>query len=57
MENKQNTGNIFHVGTQVPHNVNHAYKLDAKNGSTKWHDSMQEEINALLDYSTFEDKG
>jgi hypothetical protein len=31
--------------------------LDKKNGNTKWQDAMQEEINSLLDYSTFEDKG
>jgi Reverse transcriptase (RNA-dependent DNA polymerase) len=31
--------------------------LDKENGNTKWQDAMQEDINSLLDDSTFEDKG
>ena len=57
MANKQTKGPVYQFGIQVPCNVKDAYKLDKKNGNTKWQDAMQEEINSLLDYSTFEDKG
>jgi Reverse transcriptase (RNA-dependent DNA polymerase) len=56
MENKQTKGPVYQFGIQVPHHVQDAYKLDKKNNNTKWQ-AMQEEINSLLDYSTFEDKG
>ena len=57
MANKQTKGPVYQFGIQVPRNVRDAYELDKKNGNTKWQDAMQEEINSLLDYSTFEDKG
>jgi Reverse transcriptase (RNA-dependent DNA polymerase) len=57
MASKQPMGPAYNFGIQVPRNVSDAYELDKKNGNTKWQDAMQEEINSLLDYSTFEDKG
>ena len=57
MANKLTTGPIYQFGIEVPRNVKHAYELDKKNGNTKWQDAMRDEINSLLDYSTFEDKG
>jgi hypothetical protein len=57
MVNKQTKGPVYQFGIQVPCNVKDAYKLDKKIGNTKWQDAMQEEINSLLDYSTYGDKG
>jgi hypothetical protein len=57
MANKETKGPVYQFGIQVPRNIKDAYKLDKKNSNTKWQDGMQEEINSLLDYSTFEDKG
>ena len=57
MANKQTKGPVYQFGIQVPHNGKDDYELDKKNGNTKWQDAIQEEINSLLDYSTFEDKG
>jgi hypothetical protein len=57
MVSKQTKGSVYQFGIQVPLNIKDAYKLDKKNGNTKWQDAIQEEINSLLDYTTFEDKG
>jgi hypothetical protein len=47
----------YQFGIQVPRNVKEAYALDAKNGNTKWQQAMQEEIESLNEYNTFQDKG
>jgi hypothetical protein len=50
-------GTILKFGIQVPCNVKEAYKLDAKNGNTKWQDAMKEEIDARSMFITFIDHG
>ena len=57
MANKQTKGPVYQFGIQVPRSMKDGFELDKKNGNTKWQDAIQEEINSLLDYSTFEDKG
>jgi hypothetical protein len=54
---KRTKGPIYKFGIQVPRNVKEAYELDKKNGNTKWQDAINEEINAMHSFSTFEDKG
>jgi hypothetical protein len=56
-QGKRTSGPIYQFGIQVPKNVKEAYKLDAQNGNTLWEDAMKEEIQSLLDFNTFEDKG
>jgi hypothetical protein len=41
----------------IPRKFKEAYKLDAKNGNTKWQDAMKEEINARLMFITFINHG
>jgi len=50
-------GPIYQFGIQVPRNVKEAYELDKNNGNTKWADAIKEEIDSLLLFSTFIDKG
>ena len=50
-------GPMYKFGVQVPRNVKEAYELDEKNGNNNWHEAVQAEIDQLLDYKTFEDKG
>ena len=57
MKGKRGKGPIYKFGIQIPRNVKEAYELDAKNGNTKWQDAMQEEVDSLLQFSTFIDKG
>jgi Reverse transcriptase (RNA-dependent DNA polymerase) len=57
LKGKHKKGPIFQFGIQVPRNVKEAYELDNKNGNTNWKDAMTEEINSLLGFNTFEDKG
>jgi hypothetical protein len=57
LASKQAKGPVFQFGVQVPRNVKEAHDLDRQNGNTNWQDAMQEEIDSLLAYSTFEDKG
>jgi len=54
---KRTSGPIYQFGIQVPRNVKEAYKLDKENGNTLWEDAMKEEIESLLGFNTFEDKG
>ena len=52
-----NTGRIFKFGYEVPRTKHEAYKLDAKNGNTKWVDAMTNEVTQLGQYETFKDHG
>jgi hypothetical protein len=54
---KRTNGPVYKFGIQVPRNVKEAHVLDSKNGNTKWNDAMQEEIDSLLGFDTFVDKG
>jgi hypothetical protein len=54
---KRTQGPVYKFGIQIPRNVKEAYELDAKNGNTKWQDAMGEEIDSLLEFCTFVDKG
>ena len=47
----------YQFGVQVPRSVQEAYKLDQENGNELWRQAMDAEINQLLDYETFVDKG
>jgi hypothetical protein len=57
LASKQAKGPVFQFGVQVPRNVKEAYDLDKQNGNTYCQDAMQEEIDSLLAYSTFNDEG
>jgi hypothetical protein len=57
LASKQSQDTVSQFGVHVPHNICEAHELDKKNGNTKWQDAMQEEIDSLLAYSTFNDKG
>jgi hypothetical protein len=57
LASKQAYGPVFQFGVQVPRNVKEAHDLDRQIGNTNWQDAMQEEIDSLLAYSTFEDQG
>lgn len=57
MANKNASMPVYQFGIQVPRNSKEAYLLDKQNGNTKWQDAMKEEIDSLMAYSTFEDKG
>jgi hypothetical protein len=52
---KQAKGPVFQFGVQVPRNVKEAHDLERQNGNTYWQDAMQEEIDSLLAYSSFND--
>ncbi|HSN65751.1 MAG TPA: reverse transcriptase domain-containing protein, partial [Fusibacter sp.] len=56
LKNKR-SGPKFSFGIQVPRNVKEAMMLDNKNGNTLWQDAIEEELNSLNAYDTFEDKG
>ena len=47
----------YMYGYQVPRDVREALELDKQNGNTKWRDSINLEIQQLMDYKTFVDKG
>ena len=48
---------VYKFGIQIPRNMKEANELDLKNGNTKWQEAMNEEINSLLGFDTFVDKG
>jgi hypothetical protein len=50
-------GPVFQFGVQIPCNVEEAHDLDWQNGKANWQDAMQDEIDSLLAYSTFNDEG
>jgi hypothetical protein len=50
-------GPIFQLDIQFSRNVKEAYQLDMKNGNKNWENAMNDEINSLLVFNTFEDKG
>ena len=56
-QGKRTKGPVYQFGIQIPRNVKEAMELDLKNGDTKWQDAMQEEIDSLLGFDTFVDKG
>jgi len=39
-------------GIQIPESVEEAYALDKKNGNTYWHDSIQREIDSIMEKKT-----
>ena len=56
-QGKRTKGPVYQFGIQIPRNVKEAIELDLKSGDTKWQDAMQEEIDSLLGFDTFVDKG
>jgi Reverse transcriptase (RNA-dependent DNA polymerase) len=56
-KSKRSSGPKFQFGIQVPRNVKEAIALDQKNGNNKWQDAMKEEIDSLMKFDTFIDKG
>jgi hypothetical protein len=57
LASKQVKGPVFQFGVQVPCNVKQSHNLDRKNCNNNWQDTMQEEIDSLLAYSTLNDEG
>ncbi len=51
------TATCYKYGYEVPKNYEHAVKLDAKNGNTKWQDAISLELVQMDDYKTFKDLG
>ena len=47
----------YKFGIKVPRNVKEALAFDKENGDTKWADSMQLELDQLMEYRTFRDVG
>jgi hypothetical protein len=55
--NSRSHAPTFQFGIQVPRSVKEANELETKNTNTNWSDAITSEINALNQYSTFQDKG
>ena len=51
------TAPVYQHGYLVPRNHDQAVELDLKNNNTKWQDAEKLELNAILDYNSFDDKG
>ena len=47
----------YKFGFEVPNNYAHALKLDEKHGNKRWVDSVKLEMDQLIDYDAFIDKG
>ena len=56
-QGKQSKAPVYKFGIQIPRNMKQALALDLQNGNTKWQDAMKEEIDSLLGFDTFVDKG
>jgi hypothetical protein len=57
LASKQSKDAAFQLGVQLPCNVCEAYELDKHNGNTNWQDAIQEKIDSLLAYSSFNEEG
>ena len=44
-------------GVHFPHDTKEALKLDEENGNTNWKKAIRLEIQQLMDYDTFVNKG
>ena len=47
----------YKYGFEVARDYNHAMRLDAKNGNTKWYDAIALEKDSIMEYKTFTDLG
>ena len=47
----------YKYGFEVPHDYNHAKRLDERNGNTRWQDAIDLETDQIDDYETFKDLG
>ena len=48
---------FWKFGVMVPRTHSHAIEIDEKNGNTKWQDAEATDMQHLLEYQTFIDKG
>ena len=52
-----NTAPKYKYGFEVPRNYQHALRLDELNKNSKWHDSVDTELDQIDEYDTFKDLG
>lgn len=51
------TAPVYKYGFEIPRDYEHAKRIDAKNGNTRWQDATILEVTQLFEYRTFIDKG